>query len=378
MIVTDLLMQGANMWEASGGISPGTESTVMELFTEGDALYSAMLSSIRSAERSVRMESYLFAGDEIGWEFARALAERAQAGVAVRLHLDAAGALGRTPPSVVRYLREHMVTVKWFHRWSWRSPLRYNRRNHRKLLVIDDRIAYVGGFNIHRESSQIYYGDARWRDSHAVVTGALAHDAAVIFDTFWRGHRRWSPTQRDEKSRLVSNHNRGCRHRIRCLFSDAFAAARERIYLTTPYFVPDFLMQQRLIKAARRGVDVRLLVPARSDVPITRWAAQAFYAGLIAAGIRVYEYLPRMLHAKTLVIDGRSAFLGTANFDYRSFFLNYELILATHEPKICARLESDFHADLGESAPVSAGKWAGRRWPQRLLEGMGWTMRRWL
>lgn len=357
---------------------PPTAPTGVELFTEGDELYAAMLESIRGARRTVRMESYIFANDEIGRAFAAALAERAQAGVEVRLHLDAAGALGTGSAPVEQHLRERGVAVKWFHRWSWHRPLRYNRRNHRKLLVVDDdHLAYVGGFNIHRQSSRRFYGDARWRDTHASISGVLALDAAKLFDAFWHGHRHWRPALSGDAN-LIPNHTAKCRHRIRCLYSDAFAGARERIYLTTPYFVPDMLMQQRLMNAARRGVDVRLLVPSQSDVPLARWAAHAFYAALIAAGVRVYEYLPRMLHAKTIAIDGRWSVIGTANFDYRSFFLNYELLLAVSEPSVCARLERQFHADLGESTAVSCGRWAKRRWWRRLLELVGWTVRRWL
>jgi cardiolipin synthase A/B len=351
--------------------------TGVELFTEGDALYAAMLESIRGARLTVLMESYLFVDDEIGREFAAALAERAQAGVEVRLHLDAAGAWGNTSSSMERHLRERGVAVKWFHRWNWRLPLRYNRRNHRKLLVVDDQLAYVGGFNIHRESSRRFYGDARWRDTHASISGALVLDAAKLFDVFWHGHRHWRPTQ-SGNANLIPNHTGKCRHRIRCLYSDAFAGARERIYLTTPYFVPDLLMQQRLMNAARRGVDVRLLVPLQSDVPLVNWAAQAFYAALITAGVQVYEYLPRMLHAKTIVIDGRWSVIGTANFDYRSFFLNYELVLVVREAGFCAQLERQFLADLDQSSPVASGRWAERRWWRRVLEFVGWTVRRWL
>ena len=149
--------------------APGTVHTCpthpeIELFTEGDTLYAAMLASIRSARHRVWMESYLFAGDEIGRVFADTLAECAQSGVEVRVQLDAAGAFGRGVISIVRHLRAHGVAVKWFHRWNWHRPLRYNRRNHRKLLVIDDRTAYIGGFNIHRESSRRVFGEARWRD----------------------------------------------------------------------------------------------------------------------------------------------------------------------------------------------------------------------
>lgn len=356
---------------------PPTAPTEIKLFTEGDVLYAAMLASIRGACGTVRMESYLFADDEIGREFAAALAERAQAGVEVRLHLDAAGAWGTGSAAVEKHLREHGVAVKWFHRWSWRRPLRYNRRNHRKLLVVDDQLAYVGGFNIHRQSSRRLYGEARWRDTHASISGALVLDAAKLFDAFWNGHRRWRQALSGDAN-LIPNHTGRCRHLIRCVYSEAFAGARERIYLTTPYFVPDLLMQQRLMNAARRGVDVRLLVPSRSDVPLTRWAAHAFYAALIAAGVRVYEYLPRMLHAKTIAIDGHWAVIGTANFDYRSFFLNYELVLALREPEFCAQLELQFHADLCESSSVESGHWAERRWWRRLLEVVGWTVRRWL
>ena len=125
-----------------------------KLFTEGDALYEAMLAAIDNATVVVRMESYIFASDENGWRFAEALARSAAAGVDVRAHLDAAGAWGSTSSSLQRFLRSHGVHLRWFHRWSWREPLRYNRRSHRKLLVVDDRVAYVGGFNIHRESSR--------------------------------------------------------------------------------------------------------------------------------------------------------------------------------------------------------------------------------
>lgn len=351
----------------------------VELFIEGDVLYAAMLESIAAARRSVRMESYIFAADEIGWRFAQALAERAGAGVDVRLHLDAAGARGASSGALERYLVEHGVRVKRFHRWDWRRPLRYNRRNHRKLLVIDERLAYAGGFNIHRQSSREFFGARRWRDTHAAFSGDLAAGASALFDAFWRGHRRWMPARSGTgAARLIPNSSRACRRLIHCLYSEAFASARERIYLSTPYFVPDLRTQRGLAAAARRGVDVRLLVPQASDVPVASWAAQAVYAALIAAGVRVFEYTPRMLHAKTAVVDGSWAALGTANLDYRSFFVNYELVLALREPRLCARLEQHFLEDLGQSVPIGAQAWERRPWARRLLESLGSALRRWL
>jgi len=355
------------------------EEAGVRLFFEGDALYAAMLASIAQARTRIWLECYLFAADEIGWQFAQALGARADAGLDVRVHIDAAGAVGRTSAALVAHLRKHGVKVRWFHRWSWRHPLRYNRRNHRKLLVVDGSIAYVGGFNIHRESARAIVGDSRWRDTHAAIEGSLARQAADLFERSWRGRRDRSRTPcRVDAPALLSNHNRACRHRIRCLYAEVFAAARQRICVTTPYFVPDLRILRRLLGAARRGVQVDLLVPERSDVAIAQWAARAFYGRLIRAGVQIHEYRPRMLHAKTIVVDSRWAAVGTANLDYRSLHLNYELLLVTEQAGLCAQLERQFAQDLAQAACVTPRHWAARAWLQRLQERIGYAMRRWL
>lgn len=349
-----------------------------ELFTEGDDLYRAMLADIAGAWQSVDLESYIFADDDIGRRFAEALAERARAGIRVRMHLDAAGSLFWVSRRLKTYLRQQGAEVRWFHRWSWRRPWRYNRRDHRKLLVIDNHRAYLGGFNIHRENSRVLYGEQRWRDTHVAMQGGLAQDAGRLFDAFWHGHRCWLPASVSSDSILVHNHTRTCRHRLRCIYSDAFTAARRRIYLTTPYFVPDHRTQQGLKAAARRGVDVRLLVPGKSDVLITQWAARAAYANLLAAGVRIYEYQPRVLHAKTVVVDGEWAMLGTANLDYRSLFVNYELNLVTLDPDLSSELEQQFLEDLDDSEAILSTRWGRRGWSARLSEAVAWMARRWL
>lgn len=350
-----------------------------DLYTEGDALYDAMLASIAAARSTVLLESYIFADDEIGRKFARVLGARAEAGIEVRLHIDAAGSLFRSSRQLERKMREGGVQVRRFHRWSWRAPLRYNRRNHRKLLVVDSAQAYLGGFNIHRESSAAAFGEKRWRDTHVRVRGPLAEHAAGLFDAFWRGDRRWLPAeQAPASSVLLPNHTRTCRHRLRCVFDQMFGTTKDRVDLTTPYFVPDRRTQHRLIEAARRGVKVRLLVPAKSDVPLARWAARASYQALLQAGVRIFEYLPRMLHAKTVVADGSWATVGTANLDYRSFFLNYELNLVSRDPELCERLQAQFDEDLTQARQISAESWPLRPSVERLSEAIGWVARRWL
>ena len=364
---------------ATKGKAQAGASTPFELYTEGDQLYAAMLGATRSAARSVRLESYIFAADDVGWEFAHALAERARRGVDVRVQIDAAGSLLWASRALDRYLRAQGVRLRWFHRWRWRRPLRYNRRNHRKLLVVDGERAFLGGFNIHRENSRRRYGEKRWRDTHVEMRGPLAEQAAALFDAFWRGERRWEwRASAVAEAALVANNSYTCQHRLHCVYADVFDAARERIFVTTPYLVPDRRSQRALAAAAQRGVDVRLLVPGIVDVGIVHWAAHAAFAPLLAAGVRIYRYLPRILHAKTAVVDGRWSTVGTANMDYRSFFTNYEVNLVARDPRLAAALERQFHADLAEAAPVEPKVWLARGLPKRALEGIGWLVRRWL
>ena len=348
------------------------------LFFEGDGLYEAMLADIAAARACIRMESYIFAADEIGWRFARALAERAAAGVEVRLHLDAAGFLLWGNHKLKTWLREQGIQLRLFHRWRWRDPLRYNRRNHRKLLVVDEAAVYVGGFNIHRENSRAVFGEERWRDTHVRLGEVEAGAAARLFDDFWNGLRRQSFPRQGAVNVLVANVNRTCQQALRCLYSDSFRAARRSIYLTTPYFVPDHRSQRELRAAARRGVDVRLLVPRKSDHRLMQWAARAAYAKLLDAGVGIYEYLPRMLHAKTAVVDGGWATVGTANLDYRSLFMNHEINLVSRDPLLCQRLEAQFLADLEEAERITGRQWARRPWSQHVVEVIGWLARRWL
>jgi cardiolipin synthase len=363
----------------SSDIQPVALNDEFLLFTEGDDLYEDMLAAIAASHRSVRLESYIFADDEIGWRFAEVLVETALRGVKVWLHLDAAGSLFWGSRRFFRRLSAAGVKVRWFHRWSWRDPMRYNRRLHHKLMVVDGTLAYVGGFNIHRESSRRIVGEKRWRDTHVAIRGPLAVVAAELFDAFWRRRLNVNlPEEGATTSMLVQNRSRAQRRDLRTIYADAFAAAGKSVFLTTPYFVPDRQTRELLTEAAQRGVDVRLLVPAKSDVPIAQWAARAAYTGLLGGGVRIYEYIPRMLHAKTVVIDGTWGTIGTANLDYRSFFLNQELTLVTRDIMLCTDLETQFRHDLEQTEEILAINWPLRRWPERMLEMVGWLARRWL
>lgn len=357
---------------------PEDQPLDFELFTEGDDLYAAMLAAIAAARESIRLEAYIFADDEIGCRFADALIEQATRGRQVYAHIDAAGSLFWLSRRLARRLTAHGVQVRWYHRISW-SPVYNNRRNHRKLLVVDSDIAFVGGFNLHRQNSLRIFGTRRWRDTHIAIRGPLVGQAAELFDALWRHRRR--PPGRDvtlHDTALVTNRPRRWKHQLRRLYGRAFASAQRSIYLTTPYLVPDLKTQRGMTAAARRGIDVRLLVPRHSDSRLAQWAAHAAYESLLRRGVRIYEYLPRVLHAKTAVVDRSWSTVGTANLDYRSFFLNYELNLVTADTRLAEVLEQHFFRDLEEAEEVTLDHWVQRGLPDRMTEFIGWLGRRWL
>jgi cardiolipin synthase len=328
------------------------------VFTEGDELYDAMIGDINRARESIRLESYIFAGDEIGKRFTAALAERAQANVTVQLHLDPAGALFEGTDSLVQILQRAGVEVRWFNRWRWSQPLRYDRRNHRKLLVIDNKSVFVGGFNIHRQSSRMYVDLRRWRDVHVRISDHLIDQAKELFDDLWDRCKTRKLPPWDGPYRLIPNSTFACRRVLRCLYINQFENAKKSIYLATPYFVPDRHFRGALVAAAKRGVDVRILLPARSDQRLVQWAGHALARSMSLQGVKFYAYLPRMLHSKTTLIDGCWSMVGSANADYRSFFINHELNLISQSMHLCQQLNTIFHADL---AQAQALKWPAKR-----------------
>lgn len=350
----------------------------IRVFIEGDALYDAMLSDFASARQRVWLESYIFSDDAIGRQFMNALCDCAGRGLDVRVRIDAVGSKFELPEASARRLKASGVRFAWCHPWNWRKPWLFHRRNHRKLAVIDDHAAYLGGFNITQLNSRRLSGDARWRDTHFRLSGPVVNGARRAFESFGKGSLTGRRGSKQGDMELLTNHGLSCRFRLRRHLRERFKAARKRVWLTTPYFVPDSGTQRDLCRAALNGVDVRVLVPAKNDVPIVQWAARAAYSKLLASGIRVFEYQPRVLHSKTLIVDDDWSTVGTANIDYRSLFINYELNLAANCQPLNRSLATLFENDLKESLEVRQQPWSQRSLIARIAEFIGWSARRWL
>lgn len=348
-----------------------------EVFREGDPLYARMLGDIEAAQQRVWLESYIFTEDRVGEAFIAALCACARRGVDVRMRLDSVGSWGGLSYATVGCLWQAGVHFTWCHPFDWLRPWRFHRRNHRKLLVVDSVAAYVGGFNITEHNSLRHYGEQRWRDTHVRVTGHLVTEAGEAWSAFERGHLGWQPARTGD-AHFLASHGRPCRYRLRCSFQHQFATARERIWVTTPYLVPDSGVRRHLSKAARRGVDVRIIVPVTADPRPLGWATHSFYANLLTAGVRVFEYQPRMLHAKTIIVDWHWGTVGTANFDYRSLFINYELNLVANSRELNRDLAADFTHDLCESIEIHRPTWLVRSWRGRAGEWLARRVRRWL
>jgi len=344
---------------------PASGGNRVELLLDNEAAFGSKREAVRGAARSVWAEYYIVEDDATGRGFLADLAGRARAGCDVRLLYDAVGSSG-IPGEALSELRaaggkaEAFLPVNPLRR-RWSTHL----RNHRKLLVVDERIGFTGGMNVGDEYARGKGGSGGrsrpWHDAHLRVEGPAVFHLATVFAedwTFAAGERLVPssvPMPHAEGSVVAvvpSGPDQDANANAHTYFA-AVSGALERCWLTTPYFVPDEPTVRALCNAAYRGIDVRVLVPAKSDVPLAQAAGRFFYGPLLRAGVRIFEYEPAVLHAKTVVVDGAWSLVGSANLDFRSFTLNFELGAVVFDSAFAARLEERFERDLAESREVT-------------------------
>jgi cardiolipin synthase A/B len=343
-------------------------------YTFGNDLFDDMLVAIHGARRQILFETYIWKGDQVGQRFKTALEAAAERGVEVYCIYDSFANLvvsprfKRFPPSV-KVLHYPVYAA------GWRPfDLRRYGRDHRKILVVDDAVGFVGGYNI---------GDAyatEWRDTHVRITGPGVWDLKRAFADFWNLNRRrrvraserpllletastWEPT-----IRIHRNVPRLWMFPIRSMYLEAFARASRNIWMTTAYFLPDQDFVDALAQAAARGVDVRLLIPAKSNHVVADWISRGYFSQLLRSGVRILRYRDAMMHAKTATIDGRWSTVGTANVDRLSLQGNFEINVEIIDPRLASALEDVFRLDESNSLELTRAEWEARDIYRRFTE----------
>ncbi|MCX5387444.1 phosphatidylserine/phosphatidylglycerophosphate/cardiolipin synthase family protein [Streptomyces sp. NBC_00083] len=365
-----------------------TEGNALVPLRNGDEIFTAMLDAIRSARHTVDMMTFVYWKGEIAQTFADALAEQARRGVRVRLLLDGFGSR-LIEKGQLESMERAGVRVAWFRKPLYLSPLKQNHRCHRKVLVVDEETAFTGGVGIAEE----WCGDARnpseWRDTHVQVRGPAVDGLAAAFAQNWAEcHEELF----DDRDRFVTHVPEGDAvvqvvrgsaslgwQDMQTLFRVVIESAEERIRLATAYFAPDAYFVELLCAAARRGVEVEILLPGpHTDKRVCQLAGQRYYEELTACGVKIFQYRPTMLHTKVVTVDRTTALVGSTNFNRRSLDHDEEVMLAVLDQAFTATLDRHFAEDLERSELIEGGRWMRRSLLQRAREAAVLPIRRFL
>lgn len=344
------------------------ESSELTIYTYGENVFDDMIEAIDFAQERVYFETFIWKGDAEGQRFMDALIRAADRGVEVYAIWDQFANLV-VPPKFYAQLPERVHTLPYPAipiPWSPRSW----GRDHRKLLVVDGVIGFIGGYNV----GSLYATD--WRDTHARIVGPGAAEIENAFIDFWNMHtrrrrRRISHNPRRPWQTHMWVHRNVPRlhvYPIRNMYLEAIDRASERIWLTHAYLIPDEDLLQALREACNRGVDVRIIVPAISNHVIADWLSRGFYTGMLQSGIKLYLFQGAMVHAKTATIDGNWSTIGTANLDRLSLWGNYEINMEIADRHVAERMEEIFLTDQSNTVELSEERWAHRSWIAKLTE----------
>ncbi|PWT77827.1 MAG: cardiolipin synthase B [Chloroflexi bacterium] len=341
----------------------------LTVFSYGRDLYDAMLAAIDAAKERIYIESFIWKADEVGQEFKKHLIQKAAEGIEVYVLIDAFGNLvvpnefKAFPPPIHELKYQAIVRPL-----QVLDPRRY-ALDHRKLLVVDGQISFIGGYNI----GSLYASE--WRDTHLRITGPTAADIGQSFEDFWNRNaprRKRIPHhyQRHFDSLIRMHGNSALRltFPIRDMYIEAIDCAEHHIYVTNAYFVPDHVLLDALKGAAARGVDVQVLVPWRSNHVIADWLARGYFTDCMKKGIRIFCYKRAMIHAKTCTIDGQWSTVGTANLDRLSSVGNYEINAEIYSQEVACQMDALFECDKTNAIELSLPRWQRRSWLAILSE----------
>ena len=360
--------------------SSNNNVTVM---VNGEAKFPDVFESLRSAKHHIHIEYYIYENDTIGNELAQILIEKAKEGVEVRFIYDDFGSSG-IRKNIAHQLREAGVEAYPFFKIKLiMLANRMNYRNHRKIIVVDGTIGYIGGINV----SDKYINNDKddklyWRDTHLKIVGNSVFNLQTIFLADWNfcanQKIRYSSNYFPEKSeaehygnhlvQIVSSGPDSKYPKIKYTLIQAILSAEKEICITTPYFIPDKSFLEAINIAALSGIEVKLLVPTRSDSFIVNTTSQSNFQELLDVGVKIYSYDKGFVHAKTMVCDQKVAIIGTANFDNRSFDLNFEINAIVYDEQIATEISNLFEKDISFSTQILAEEWSKRPLFRKLME----------
>jgi cardiolipin synthase len=358
----------------------------VEILTNGGQFYPAMRDAILAATSSVNLEVYIYQPGEAADMLSEALLARAKAGVEVRIVVDAIGS--RWPLNAeVRKLTAGGCLVHFYQPPSWYRLHRLNNRTHRELLVIDGRVAFTGGAGIADWWLKPSGGKPKWRDTMTRIEGPIVAALQSVFAENWlecggeilTSPRHWPmlDARGPAEAMLVKSSPSDRATVSRVLYQSLVEGAVSSIEISTPYFLPDEALRIALVRAAQRGVHVRIVVPGRhTDQGLVRLASRRKFGTFLASGVRIFEYRPSMTHVKALMVDQTWALVGTTNVDNRSFEHNDEVNVAFREPQVTARLRRDFEADVAASDELTLDAWLGRPLLEKIVGPICWVLER--
>ncbi len=368
--------------------TPFTEGNALTVLRNGDEIFPAMLEAIRGATSTVDLMTFVYWRGDIAVEFARAMGDKARAGVRVRLLIDALG--GRLiDKELVDEMSEAGVQVEWFRKPFVKSPFKSNHRCHRKVCIVDGRVGFTGGVGIAQE----WCGDARdsteWRDTHLRVEGPAVDGLQSAFIQDWAESGRPLYDDRDQfpgqpqaggsTVQVVRGSASLGWDDMQSAFHVMLDSVQSRLRLATAYFAPDDDFLDTLCAAPARGVEVDLLLPGpHADKRVCQLASEAAYARLVDCGVRVWTFQPSMMHAKVMTVDGVAAVVGSSNFNRRSLDHDEEVVLIALDHDLVTTLDGHFDEDLARSEQIDLSRWRDRSPPQRVLEAATKPIRRWL
>ena len=360
-------------------LGPGLLSgNSVEDLQNGDAIFSSMLQAIRSAEKNINFETYIYWSGEVGKQFADALSERASAGVNVNVLLDWAGSL-KMNDDLLKQMTSAGVDVQKYRPLRWYNLGRLNNRTHRKILVVDGRIGFTGGVGV----ADLWQGSAQdedhWRDLHFRIEGPVVSQFQAAFNDNWikttgvlLNGEDYFPQHRAAggiDAHMFISSPAGGSESMHLMYLMAIAAAERSIDLQAAYFVPDELIIKALLAARHRKVRVRVILPGRHiDSETVRLASKSQWGDLLLGGVEIYEYQPTMMHNKMLIVDGEMVSVGSTNFDVRSFRLNDEASLNIYDRSFAARMTGVFERDLVPTKRYTYEIWQKRPFKEKFME----------